>query len=367
MIKPSIRPTQKELAKALGISQSTVSMALRGDAMINPKTREDVQRAAREMGYHPNASGTSLAHLRQLSKVRAIDESLAWLNAWQEPEKLRRYREFDLYWEGASQEAAARGYRLDEFVVSREMPLSRIARILHTRNVRGIVLPPGPLPEGWQDFDWEAFPVVRLTRLSQADPLSACTVASDQAGSAATALHRIHDKGYRRIGFVANSNPRRAFVGGFMGCQHQLPEGMRLPPLLVPADGPNNWESQFRTWLTRHRPDAILTDVVAVPAILQGMGLKIPRDLGLAALGILDCPINAGIDQNPREVGRLGLQVLHSMIKEGEPGLPKIHRELLIKGTWVDGDSLPERVAIMPREKKRSSERRLAESLIAVP
>ena len=37
--------------------------------------------------------------------------------------------------------------------------------------------------------------------------------------------------------------------------------------------------------------------------------------------------------------------MLHALIKDGALGLPRIHRELLVKGTWVDGDSLPDREA----------------------
>ncbi len=43
--------TQKDLARQLGLTQSTVSRALRGEGAITPRVRERILRAAREAGY----------------------------------------------------------------------------------------------------------------------------------------------------------------------------------------------------------------------------------------------------------------------------------------------------------------------------
>lgn len=357
MRKVDLPPTQKELAKALGMAQSTVSMALRGHFSITAKTREQVLQAAAAMGYHPNPSGTALAHLRQTSKVQSVKASLAWLNSWPEPGKLRSYREIDRYWDGSSQEAADLGYRLDEFIVGRDLPLPKLAKILHTRNVRGILIPPGPSPEGWQEFNWDAFSVVRLSHLSGAESLPACSVMGDQTNNALVAWRNIRRKGYERIGFVGNPDPRGSFAAGFLWGQQEVAEHLRIPPFLMSYGNPVEWAAGLRAWFLANRPDAILTDIAELPAALTQMGLKVPADLGLAALGILDCPVSAGIEQNSREIGRLGVHMLHSLIKDGALGLPKIHRELMVKGTWVDGDSLPDRadlIAVRPRKKASS-------------
>ena len=49
---PRRRVSQTEIARRLGVSQRTVSKALRGESDISVKTREMVERTAREMSYH---------------------------------------------------------------------------------------------------------------------------------------------------------------------------------------------------------------------------------------------------------------------------------------------------------------------------
>jgi LacI family transcriptional regulator len=56
--------TLKDIAKRTGKSIPTVSRALGGFSDISPKTREEVQRVAREMGYVPNATALNLRKKR---------------------------------------------------------------------------------------------------------------------------------------------------------------------------------------------------------------------------------------------------------------------------------------------------------------
>src|SRR5690349_19600655 len=51
----------KELAKSLGLSQTTVSRALNGYPEVNADTRARVAEAATRLGYRPNASARQLA------------------------------------------------------------------------------------------------------------------------------------------------------------------------------------------------------------------------------------------------------------------------------------------------------------------
>src|SRR4051812_15462921 len=54
------RATSHDVAKAAGVSQSTVSRALRSPASVSPGLRERVEAAARSLGYTPSEIGRSL-------------------------------------------------------------------------------------------------------------------------------------------------------------------------------------------------------------------------------------------------------------------------------------------------------------------
>ena len=43
------------------------------------------------------------------------------------------------------------------------------------------------------------------------------------------------------------------------------------------------------------------------------------------------------------EIGRAAIQLLISLIHHNERGVPRVRRELLIEGEWVDGSTLPPR------------------------
>src|ERR1035441_2356726 len=106
------RVTLSDIARKLNVSHTTVSRALRDDRQISKSLCQKVQLTAVEMGYHPDAMLSALAHYRRASKAIPITAEIAWINHWPDPKQLRRYHEFDLYWQGAAAEADRNGYRL---------------------------------------------------------------------------------------------------------------------------------------------------------------------------------------------------------------------------------------------------------------
>lgn len=56
--------TLAEVARHAGVSASTVSYVLSGKRFISPTTRERVERAIRDLGYHPHAGARAVASSR---------------------------------------------------------------------------------------------------------------------------------------------------------------------------------------------------------------------------------------------------------------------------------------------------------------
>lgn len=334
------RVTLRDIAEAVGVTPMTVSRALRNQERISEATRAKIQAKAEELGYQPDPALSALVHYRHSRTEQPVRAALAWLNGWPDPAQLRRFHEFDLYWKGAVAAAERLGYHLEEFVAGDAMKPARLAQILHTRNVRGIILPPGPLPPTWiEEFPWKRFSLVGLSGTAA---LPVHVVTADQSSNTMLAMTRMRALGYRRIGFVGDRWLKRVFGAGFLWMQTlEIPVEEQLPPLLLPHREATAHQGAFEEWIRAHRPEAILTDLAALPGMLSAAGLRVPRDIGLAGLSILDCPIDAGIYQNPEEIGRVGVLMLQSLINDNARGIPAINRQVLIEGSWRDGKSLP--------------------------
>jgi DNA-binding LacI/PurR family transcriptional regulator len=337
----SPRVTLKDVARAVGLSHAAVSLALRNSKEIAETTRYRVQAAARDMGYKPNPMATGLAHFKRSSTVKPVHAALAWLNCWPDPKKLRSFTEFDRYWKGASACAEKFGYRLEEFLCNDRMPPDRLEKVLLARGINGILLPPtSPDSPDWGDFHWERFSAVRLGRRAESPRIH--TVAAAQTANAMLAYDQIRAKGYERIGYAGV--PWRVWThgAGFLWAQAT---DWSLKSLVPPFfhTGAAGGQKKLEAWLRKTKPDAILTDLSELPAMLAKAGYRVPEDIGLAAVTVLDCKIDAGIYQNPEEIGRVAMLVLVSLINDNDRGIPPTQREILVKGSWVDGACLPRR------------------------
>jgi LacI family transcriptional regulator len=339
------RVSMRDIAKMVGVSVSAVSLAIRNSPRVSEAVRRKIHEKIEETGYQPDPMLSALSHYRQAKGDHPISAELAWVNCWRAPKKLRSYHEFELYWQGAFEEAGRCGFRLEEFCLSQcETPV-RLEAILRARNIRGILIPPqGGSPElNWGDFHWGDFCIVRFG-YSVANP-RAHLVTSDQLTDGVMAFENIWNKGYRRIAYVTTRDTATKgtrFSAGFLLGQLKVRAKAQLPPLLLSDEkNPQRDQVQLMSWLRRARPDAILTDLPYLQNLLAKCGSQVPKDIGMAVTSVLDGNASAGIDQNSKEIGKAAIQMLISLINHNERGVPEICRELLIEGRWVDGDTLP--------------------------
>ncbi|MDF7798585.1 LacI family DNA-binding transcriptional regulator [Pontiellaceae bacterium B1224] len=336
------RISLRDIAGELGISHVTVSRALRNMPNVSPELKVRIQVQAETMGYVPDPLLASLSSYSRTGKSKAVQAELAWINTWEPPERLRQYREFDLYWKGASDNAKRMGYQLEPFNLS-EIPLRRLKTIFRTRNIQGILLPPLGAPTTLLDeFNWSDFSVVRF---GQAIPQPhAHLVSSSQFENAMLAFDHIRDLGYQRIGCICEYARMRFFGSGYSWAQRALPSAQQLPLLTKnPTHSSEQTQRELDVWLRRHKPDAIFTDDTEVRGMLINLGYRIPEDIGLATTSVHDTDIDAGIDQQPYEIGWAAIRMLTSLIHERALGLPDCQSELLIEGIWIDGSMLPQK------------------------
>lgn len=342
---PEPRVTLKHVAREVGVTIAAVSLALKNHPSISEARREEIHAAAARLGYRPNAMATALAHHRQQSRFHPVQAALAFINTYPDPAELHAKPAFEDWWRGATMTAEKFGYRLEEFSANEKQPLKRLERIFLTRNIRGIIL--GPLPPGesgvnWESFAWNKFSVVRCGFREQSPPFHYVT--SAQATNTQLAFDKMRERGYKRIGFTGYWDKARMFGAGFLWSQHEPSLPTRVAPFLFSKETPElKQQGQFEQWIKKAKPDAILTDSLAVPAMLEKAGYRVPEDIGLAATNVRDMPVDAGIDQNTEEIGRVSTLAVISLIHDSDFGKPKLAREILVPGEWVDGKSLPVR------------------------
>lgn len=335
-------PTQRELAKMLNVGLATVSMALRDDPRISRARRRQIQAAARKAGYVPNPNAAALSHMRHPPTGDSVRAALAWVNLWPHADDLRQYAEFKGYWRGAVAAAQKFGYRLEEFHAGDADQIHRMESVLLARGINGLLIAPyGGIQPTWGDFDWNHFSVIRIGR-SSLDP--AChVVTADQLSDAALAFHEMRARGYERIGMVSSGISYHLFEAGYIHAQQFVPARQRLSVFRFSTPSPWDDLKMLQRWLKAEKPDAVFTAVPIMGEILKACGRRVPQDIGLAVTSILDAGADSGIDQHAEEIGRVAVLSLISLIHDNDRGIPPIPREILIKGRWVNGSSLPPR------------------------
>lgn len=340
-----MRPvTQKDIAEKLGLVDSTVSLALRDSKKVKKATRELVQKTALEMGYRLNATASNLSKFRRDVKERPVTSALAWLNSWDNPDALYKAKEYALYWKGAKETATRLGYNLEEFVVGKRLSWDRLERIMQSRGITGILLPPHPNKIEFRKLDWNNYSIVRF---GGSVPYPAANmVTADQLGNMLLMYREVLKRGYSRIGMVNVSQDRSMwtnFDSGYLKAQEIHSKHTPIPIFYSSPDDPKSTLSGFKEWLNQKRPDAIISATAGVSTLLREAGYRIGSDIGLAATSVLDTTIDAGLNQRSYEVGRVAARNLIAQIQDNDFGIPEIKQQTFITGEWVEGKSLPDR------------------------
>lgn len=342
---PSKHVTMRDVGQALGVSHVTVSLALRNHKSIPEHHRLRIQAKADEMGYTRNAAATTLACFRASSRERRVNERLAWLNFWESPEELRSYGEFNAYWNGATEEAKKLGYRLEEFICKREPEaIKQLASLLLNKGIEGLLIPPHRFLTTIEGFPWEKFSAVRLGR--GIPQLQLHIVSANQLSDTMLAYRKLKELGYQRIGFISGRSFQWGghFQGGYILARQSLGDTESLPILnfddtLDQTDRQENLER----WLKSFKPDAIISEIASIPDMLGAAGYRIPEDIAFAALSHLDGRSDSGINQDSHEIGRVATRTLVSLLHDGDRGIPKTMREILVHGEWVQGEMVEDR------------------------
>lgn len=334
--------TMADVAAALGVHPTTVSMALRGHHRIPAATREKVVRKAREMGYRPNPLVSALIAERKKGRVFGKGSTLAFLTSGNRRDFWRISPNYVYVHERLIHHARARGYQVEDFWLNEPgMSPERLREILLYRGIRGIVVAPLPTRQQHVEFDFSEFATVALG-LTLHSPLLD-RVAVDYFSMMHLATQRLLDLGHRRIGFVTSSlidsRVNHQSLGAFLAERHVNPRALVAP---IAVDG---WKADpVKKWVRERKPDAVITSIRSEYTDTQQWlledGHRVPGDMSLICLDCLFNSSQSGMVQNLDLEAGSAVDWVTSRVERAQFGVPAKPQTLLVDGFWRDGNTV---------------------------
>ena len=335
----------RHIAKLAGVSPSAVSLALRDSPRISAGTKARVRALAKREGYAPDAKIVDL--MRHLRKPRTIRQQACFgvISFYDDPRPWEKSRHLTRIHDGMTRRAGDLGFRLESlWLRAPGMTYRRFRGILEARSIEGLLCFGSPDFE--QEFPAELGKLAVVTLgLSIRTPLHRVT--SHFYNDTVSALHRVHQLGYRRPGLVLGSyeetRSAHAHSAAYLGwCEHVLGPGRALPVIRLAAVE----RTPLLQWLKAQRPDVLLfvhlpEMIPQLRAVLREQQVRIPRQLGVAVLGHqVEGTGFSGMQQNQQLMGAWAVELLAARIANRDFGIPVNPRIEMVESKWIDGSSL---------------------------
>ncbi|MBA3939981.1 MAG: LacI family transcriptional regulator [Sphingopyxis sp.] len=287
---PSAKPTSFDIAYLAGVSQPTVSRALRGSKSVSAATRANIERIARELNYTVDKNASSLRSQRTHTLALLFFEDPTPDESMINP--------FFLSMLGSiTRECALRGY--DLLISFQQMHNDWHVAYQDSHRSDGIIL------LGYGDYQLYRTKLEHLVEMgtkfvrwgSVSDDSIGLTVGSDNIGAGEQAGAHLVEIGRKRIAFLGDASDHAPeFQDRYAGlCRAMSAVGI-APDAALQRDAVSSEESGYsaaRSLLAGGtRFDAIFaaSDLIAIGAMraLTEAGLRLPQDV--AIIGFDDIP-----------------------------------------------------------------------------
>ena len=342
------RTTLKHIAQHTGLSVAAVSMALRDHVSLPAATIARVKRAAAKLRYTPDPAGSALAAHRQRVRVHRDFSVIALVSNWARSDDWMRRESAQRLIAGASARARTYGYELQHLWARAEgMTAARFSRVLAARGIRGIILAPMEFPDSRFDLDWENFSVVTVERPARYAHFH--HIVPNYYADVRLAWERLRERGYARIGMVIEGGLAERVAHQWEAAHaFEQSRGDRVaPPVPTLVVNGATAKSVIRSWLEKHRPDAVISRYSDFLPIAATLRQSAPRNFGYASLNVVDdAPSVSGIVQHRDIMGATAVDVLHSLLHRNHRGPHKIAQGTQIDGTWHEGRTTAKRVVL---------------------
>lgn len=334
-------PTSLDIAELAGVSQSTVSRALRDDPMVSKKTRERIRKIARQVGYTVDKNASNLR-----SKQSHTLALLFFEDPTSDESNINPFFLSMQSW--ITRVCSERGY--DLLVSFQRMSHDWHAEYTDSRKADGLIL------LGYGDFltyrgklDALAQSGTRFVRWGTSlQDHPGISISSDNLQGGRMVTEHLIAQGRRRIAFLGVPEHSPEVLERYRGYEAALrAAGIDIDPALR-IDAITSEESGHDAMLalidSGQTFDAVfgVSDLIAIGAMraLGKHGLRIPEDV--AVVGFDDIPMASNVTpplttvtQDTRRAGRLLVEALINQIEGNAVQSTRLATRLTVRGSSI--------------------------------
>ncbi len=330
-VRETIMPiTIKDIAKAAGVSHTTVSRALRGNSTISPQTTTRIRALANKMGYTPSAVAQSLL-ARQTQTIGVVLTTIG------DP--------FTVQIVGGVEEVArSAGYSV--FLTSSHgNPAQEIAVIetLQRRRVDAIIVVASRLGSLYRPrLNQIQVPFVLINNQEEGDYLY--SVAVDDIRGARRATEYLIGLGHRRLGYIGAANRPKSNRRRLTGYQMALQQADIAPdPRLILMPTADNDIERGQLALAQLRlagATAVFcyNDLTAIGLLLacRQQNIAVPQELSIVGFDDIEpafyvTPPLTTIRQPRVKLGQLAMKMVLNLLNEREAQDQILNCELIVR------------------------------------
>jgi DNA-binding LacI/PurR family transcriptional regulator len=308
-------PTISDVARAAGVSMSTVSYVLSGRRPISAETQARVKAAIAELGYHPHAGARALAGSR--TNVLALVVPL------RVDVNVQVIMQFV-----TSVVTEARTCQHDVLILTKDEGTAGLQRVAGATMVDALIL---------MDVERDDVRIPALRRLRQpsvliglpADVTGLACVDLDFAGTARECLRHLSSHGHRRIGLVGPSpsvyergtSYAERFLTGFT----EASTALGLATVALPCGPGPEGVRQCLGGIDAQLPGVsalVVHNEEALPPLLEDLrraGRRVPEDISVVAVCPRDVAVGlpvrlTSVDIPAHEVGAIAVRMAMSLL-----------------------------------------------------
>lgn len=271
--------TLKEVAEKAGVSRSAVSRTFTSGASVSKETRRKVEKAAKELGYHPSALARALTTGR--TKLVGLVS-----NNFSNPAFLEI---FDLFTRGLQDE----GLRPLLLNLSGETDAAHSVRMLQQYSVDGVIVASSTIDQELASrFRNAGVPTVQAFGRASSDVHS---VGIDNVACGRLAAETLYERGYRKVGFLggpATATSTQDRLSGFEDQARQFGDMITTATYSTAYSFDAGYRAMTALIKLGGLPEAYFCgdDVLAIGALsaAQDAGIAVPRELGLLGLNDME-------------------------------------------------------------------------------